>query len=155
WVSLGARPGFCVGGASLTSDSSNGELVGSCGGLLLPDLPLVPESGPSSASRSISSVTRASSLGRLPPGLECSRRTSLSLPGLGGGERSFLLLPGPLLLPALLCGRSWPISTWSLSSRLRLKSKTSSAGLGGGPFLGVGELPFLGGGTSPSFSSGS
>src|SRR5262245_15477728 len=86
-----------------------------------------------------------------------TRRTSLSLPGLGAGERCFLpLLGGPLLLlvpePG---GGSWPISTWSLSSRLRLNSNSSSASGGLEPFLGGGELLFLGGGTSPSCNSGS
>src|SRR5215813_8401168 len=86
------------------SDSSNGDSLGSfgVGGGDLPEAGFAPgfapgfgvgfDGGPTSASRSISSVTRASSLSLLsflPPGLECSRRISLSeadLPRLGPSD---------------------------------------------------------------------
>src|SRR5262249_43134947 len=117
--------------------------------------------GPGS-STSLTSLSLASWKSRSAP-LSPTRRTSLSLPGVGDGDLGpgsfFLLLGGPFLLEMDGPGErfsAWPISTWS-SSTGRLKSKPSGAsspfstlllrGVGDGDFSawllrGVGEGDF-------------
>src|SRR5262249_36062527 len=137
-----------------------------------PDFRLpVPEDGGPESSTILTSLSTAMLKVRSPP--SATRRTSLSLPGLGEGDLGPGVL-GPGDLGPLFLGSLWdparpgedplrtsrPISTWS-SPGSSVNSKTSSSGafLGVGDLgpaaLGRGEFPGLAGGTSPRGRSGS